>query len=130
MAICTSRILAHYETDDGIFCYDINDFDEALLAPAAFDLVRVTASVLLAAHAWGHDSQRARAAAGLLLENYCRSVAATGTNDDNDQLTLQHGSGPIWELLAKTAVNTVADLLDRHTRRRSRQSAANRPQRR
>jgi uncharacterized protein (DUF2252 family) len=102
-----------YETDDGIFCYDINDFDEALLAPAAFDLVRVSASVLLAAEAWGHDADHARQTVELLLQEYCRSVGAAGA--DNDELTLQHGSGPIWELLAKSAVNTVADLLDHHT---------------
>jgi uncharacterized protein (DUF2252 family) len=102
-----------FQTDDGIFCYDVNDFDEALLAPAAFDLVRVSASVLLAAKAWGHDAEHARQTVELLVQEYCQSVGAAGA--DSEQLTLQHGSGPIWELLARSAVNTVADLLDHHT---------------
>jgi uncharacterized protein (DUF2252 family) len=77
--------------------------------------VRVTASILLAAEAWGHDAGHAHETAGMLLETYCQAVAASDPKGDGDQLTLEHGSGPIWELLAKTAVNTVADLLDRHT---------------
>ncbi|HEY1784182.1 MAG TPA: DUF2252 family protein [Pirellulales bacterium] len=105
-----------FQTDDGVFCYDINDFDEALLAPAAFDLVRVSASVLLAADVWGHDAEHARQTVAMLLESYCQAIGAAQSDSHDDQLTLQHGSGPIWELLAKTAVNTVADLLDHHTK--------------
>ncbi len=105
-----------FQTDDGVFCYDVNDFDEALLAPAAFDLVRVLASILLAADAWRLDGDQARETAAMLLANYCHSAEADRCDSDSDQLTPGHGRGPIWELLAKTATRTVADLLDRHTR--------------
>ena len=71
--------------------------------------------MLLAADAWGHDAEHARQTVAMLLETYCQAVAAPPSDSHDDQLTLQHCSGPIGELLAKTAVNTVADLLDHHT---------------
>ena len=42
-----------YQTEVGDFRFDINDFDEALVAPCSFDLVRCAASILLAGEEWG-----------------------------------------------------------------------------
>ena len=39
-------------TEDGDFRFEINDFDEALVAPCSFDLVRCAASILLAGQEW------------------------------------------------------------------------------
>src|ERR1043166_916362 len=41
-----------YITRDGEARYDINDFDEAMIAPCGFDVVRCATSTLLAAEAW------------------------------------------------------------------------------
>lgn len=41
-----------YRADNGDFYFDINDFDEALVAPCSFDLVRCATSILLAARQW------------------------------------------------------------------------------
>src|SRR5260370_18460402 len=42
-----------YQTEEGDFRFDINDFDEALVAYCSFDLTRCTASTLLAGEVWG-----------------------------------------------------------------------------
>jgi uncharacterized protein (DUF2252 family) len=41
-----------YITANGEVRYDINDFDEAIIAPCGFDVVRCATSVLLAAESW------------------------------------------------------------------------------
>ncbi len=105
-----------FQTDDALLGYDVNDFDEALVAPSAFDLVRLAASIRLAAEAWQLDVDQARQTATMLLANYCHPASATAWADGADPLGAGQGSGPIWELLSKAAVSTVADLLDRHTR--------------
>jgi uncharacterized protein (DUF2252 family) len=108
--------LGAYETDDAVFCYDVNDFDEALFAPAAFDLVRLAASVLLAAELWQSRPDHLEQTVGHLLDNYRGAVAGAESDSAPGELTLEQGEGPIRELLGQAAAYTVADMLDRHTK--------------
>jgi hypothetical protein len=48
-----------YRAGDGTFLYDINDFDEALVAPCSLDLVRCATSILLGAQIWKHTPMQA-----------------------------------------------------------------------
>src|SRR4051812_42337999 len=48
-----------YRDDDGEYLFDINDFDEAVVAPCSLDLVRCATSILLAAELWGLSPLRA-----------------------------------------------------------------------
>jgi uncharacterized protein (DUF2252 family) len=105
-----------YETDDGVFCFDVNDFDEALVAPAAFDLVRVTTSILLGAELWELPAAGVNETAQLFAAQYRQAVQQASADLAGCELTLQHGSGPIWELLGKASLSTAADMLDRHTK--------------
>ncbi len=41
-----------FPTDDGDFRFDINDFDESVVAMCSLDLVRCSTSILLAAESW------------------------------------------------------------------------------
>lgn len=61
-----------YKGDNGLVYFDINDFDEAALAPCTWDLVRLLTSLLVAARAIGVDRRAARA--------HCRSVADVYAN--------------------------------------------------
>src|SRR5262249_29954430 len=63
-----------YRTDQGDFLYDINDFDEALVAPCSLDLVRCTASVLLAAQLWKHTPVQAMRPLLPFLDRYRATV--------------------------------------------------------
>ena len=62
-----------YRADDGDFLYDINDFDEALVAPCGLDLVRA-ASVLLAAQLWKHTPVQAMRSVLAFLDRYRATV--------------------------------------------------------
>jgi uncharacterized protein (DUF2252 family) len=106
-----------YQTDDGDFRYDINDFDEALVAACGLDIVRCTTSTLLAAESWGIPPVAASCIALDFLTSYrqaVRDAVATGTCGE---ITPDKGDGPIWELLEKTALGSQEKLLDRHTER-------------
>src|SRR5690242_1852264 len=71
--ICGDRHLENfgaYRTDDGDLLYDINDFDEALVAPCSLDLVRCTTSILLAAQLWKFTPVQAMQTVLTFLDRY------------------------------------------------------------
>jgi uncharacterized protein (DUF2252 family) len=103
-----------YKGDNGLVYFDINDFDEAVLAPCTWDLVRFLASVLVAARSIG-----IRQPAALQL---CRTfVAAYAT-------TLVSGKARWVERL--TAEGIVRQLLDNLQSRTRLAFLASRTQRR
>jgi uncharacterized protein (DUF2252 family) len=62
-------------TDQGKFRFDINDFDEALVASCSFDLVRCVTSIFLAAEAWGWQAFEAMQHARTLVDHYRAELA-------------------------------------------------------
>jgi len=107
-----------YETEEGDFRFDINDFDEALVAPCSFDLVRCTASVLLAGEEWGLSPLQATGIALTFLDQYRAAVIESVATGSIGEIAPRSGDGPVWDLLNKTASATQASLLDRHTTRK------------
>ncbi len=104
-----------YQTDDGDFRYDINDFDEALVAPCSLDLVRCTTSILLAAEVWQISAVQAMGTALAFLTCYGTAVVEASHNGQIGEVSLGQGAGPIWDLLGETALGEQTKLLDRHT---------------
>ena len=109
--------LGAYETDDGDFRYDINDFDEALVAPCSVDLVRLTASILLAGEVWEIPAAHSSGIALDCLNSYRTAIVDAARTRRLGEITLRKGEGPIWDLLGETALGEQASLLDQHTRR-------------
>src|SRR5260221_9456549 len=62
------------QTEDGDFRFQINDFDEALVAPCSFDLVRCATSILLAGEGWALIPLQATGFALVFLDRDRRSV--------------------------------------------------------
>ncbi len=105
-----------YQTDDADFRFDINDFDEALIAPCSVDLARCTTSILLAAEIWQIPTVEASEIAVEYLTSYREAVLAAVRTGKPGEICAGAGDGPIWELLGETAMGTRAKLLDHHTR--------------
>ena len=63
-----------YTGDNGLVYFDINDFDEAALAPASWDLVRLLTSVLVAADTLG--SKNGARLCRIFVEAYAMALAA------------------------------------------------------
>ena len=91
-----------FKGDNGLVYFDLNDFDDALVAPFTVDAVRMLSSVLVAAHQYGLSEADARVACANMLGEY--------TN------TLRAGK-PRW-IERATATGMVATLLRQVKRRR------------
>lgn len=95
--------LGSFKGDNGLVYFDLNDFDDALVAPLTVDLVRLLSSLMIAAPQLGLSTADARAGAERMLDAYA-AVLASGK--------------PRWVERA-TATGMVATLL-RRVKRRSR----------
>jgi uncharacterized protein (DUF2252 family) len=64
------RNLGVFAAPDGRLMFDINDFDETIVAPFEWDVKRMATSLVLAGRAAGAKNLDCRDAAGLFLERY------------------------------------------------------------
>ena len=117
-----------YRTETGDFRFGLNDFDEALVAPCSLDVVRCTASILLASEQWRLTPTQATGMALAFLDSYRESVR----DPEPGEVAPESGQGAVWDLLADTAVGLQIALLDRVTLRnrsgkRTIRSAVNHP---
>ena len=105
-------------TKEGDFRYDLNDFDEAVVAPCSFDVVRCTASIILASEQWRLKPSQATGMALAFLENYRDAVLKAVSTGTVHEIVPHGGHGPIQEILGSTAIATQAQLLKAKTRRK------------
>ncbi|MFJ1253511.1 DUF2252 family protein [Cupriavidus sp. CuC1] len=94
--------MGSFKGDNGLVYFDLNDFDDAMVAPLTVDLVRLLSSLMIAAPQLGLSDADARAGAEHMLDTYA-AVLASGK--------------PRWVERA-TATGMVATLLRRVKRRR------------
>src|SRR5258708_22549811 len=59
-----------YRGDNGQACFSVNDFDEALLGPVAWDLARFVASLFVGLASLKHPNDQAKDLAHHFLTNY------------------------------------------------------------
>jgi uncharacterized protein (DUF2252 family) len=106
-----------YMDGDGVFVFDVNDFDEAYLGHFTWDIKRMVASVALLA--WMKaisDADIAR-----LIETYVRAYVeqvryfVRSDRDHEYSLRLETTSGEVKEILLETRLNTRVDLLEKTT---------------
>src|SRR5919202_3796084 len=102
---------------DGVFVFDVNDFDEAYLGHFTWDIKRMVASVALLA--WLKAISDADIAS--LIETYVRAYIqqvhyfVESDRDHAYSLRLDTTDGEIRKLLLETRLHTRVDLLDRMT---------------
>jgi len=104
-----------YRSNDGTFLYDINDFDEALVAPCALDLVRCTTSILLAAQLWKFTPVQALRTVLTYLGRYRSAVKRSVKTGHVGEVGLGSARGPIWDLLERPTRGNKAEFLTRLT---------------
>src|SRR5260221_3158801 len=68
-----------YIGDNGLACFDVNDFDEAVVAPVTWDLLRFVASLLVGLAVLHRSSEEAESLADEFLQDYARALAAGGS---------------------------------------------------
>lgn len=103
-----------YKGDDRIIYFDINDFDEAVLAPCTFELARFATSVLLGAQDFGAGKAEAAQLVRHFLDAYGHALGR-GKARRVERLVAE---GLVRDLLDALLRRTRIELLDRRTERR------------
>jgi uncharacterized protein (DUF2252 family) len=107
-----------FRTAEGDFRYDINDFDESMVASSSMDLVRCTASIFLAAEEWKLTPTQATSMAMAYLSHYRKATLAATSAGAVGEVAPHSGHGAIWELLGSTSSGIQEALLKRNTKRK------------
>jgi len=64
-----------YKGDNKLVYFDMNDFDEALLAPASYELARMLGSIFIAFDSLGIEDKKAQKMAQLFLKTYSETLS-------------------------------------------------------
>jgi uncharacterized protein (DUF2252 family) len=102
-----------YKGDNRLVYFDLNDFDEAALAPCTWDLARLLTSVMVAANTLGVDERGAQRLCQGLADAYAAALL-TGKARWVERETAQ---GMVRELLDNPRNRSRAQFLDRRTER-------------
>src|ERR687895_1374197 len=106
-----------YMDGDGVFVFDVNDFDEAYLGHFTWDIKRMVASVALLG--WMKAISDAHIA--WLIETYVRAYMqqvhyfVESDRDHAYSLRLETTDGDVRKMLLETRLNTRVDLLNNTT---------------
>src|SRR5258707_9789483 len=73
-----------FPTDDGEVRYDVNDFDEAAVAPCSIDLVRCATSILLASESWQLKPTQGTGMALAFLDSYRETILSDAKHVDTE----------------------------------------------
>lgn len=94
-----------YKGDNRLIYFDLNDFDEGLLAPAAWEVVRMMTSIFVGCESLGINKKETRQIADLFLRSY----------------TLHLSSGKARYLEEETANGIVRTFLERISQRKQKE---------
>lgn|GEM_PF-364329 len=89
--------------------FDVNDFDEAIVGPFRWDVVRLLTSVILGGREIGSDGKQSVLLCSAILEGYAPALCQGSTAND--------APAAVRRLLEKVERRTHKDLLDHRTER-------------
>lgn len=98
-----------YRGDNRLVYFDISDFDEGILGPALWDVVRMTTSIFVALAAQGYSSREA----DLLAYSYIHTYGAVLASGKARHIQLQTSRGVVQALLQKVSTRNVEKWLNK-----------------
>jgi uncharacterized protein (DUF2252 family) len=104
-----------YKGDNRLVYFDINDFDEAALAPASWELVRMVSSIFTALLTMGASYNDARHVAEIFLKTYAAALAKGRSRYIEPQVA----SGIVKTFLHKVADRRQKDLVNERTEKQN-----------
>ena len=104
-----------YKGDNRLVYFDVNDFDEACVAPVAYEVVRFLTSVLVGASALGISDKVASKLVTRFIETYAANVVSKKPRWVERPLA----TGPVKTLLQSLRGRRRRDLIKTRTRRRA-----------
>ena len=103
-----------YKGDNRLVYFDINDFDEACLAPCTWDVVRFITSMIVGSHTLRVNESEALHLSNYFLDAYS-NVLAKGIARSVEKET---ASGLVKDLLRSLKSRLRPEFLDQHTKRK------------
>jgi len=100
-----------YKGDNKLVYFDLNDFDEALLAPASFELSRMVASIFIAFESLEIEPEKALKMAQLFVKNYCATLAKAKAISIDPRTA----KGIVCEFLTSADQTSEKDLIEKRT---------------
>jgi uncharacterized protein (DUF2252 family) len=100
-----------YKSDNRLVYFDLNDFDEAILAPAIWEIVRMITSIFIAFESLNIEQKRALNMAQLFIKTYSSKLAIGKPN----YIEQQTAKGIVCEFLNKINKRKQKDILDKRT---------------
>lgn len=100
-----------YKADNKLVYFDLNDFDEGVLAPAMWEIARMTTSILIAFESLKIGPERARKMALLFLKSYSATLAK-GKAISIDPRTAK---GIVCQFLTSAVENKETAVLEKKT---------------
>jgi uncharacterized protein (DUF2252 family) len=100
-----------YKSNNRLVYFDLNDFDDALLAPVCYDLLRMAASIFVAFDTLEISQKKAFNMAKLYLTTYADTLAG----GKPDYIEPRTAKGVVAKFLTTVEKRKVKDILDRKT---------------
>ncbi|PTR00083.1 uncharacterized protein (DUF2252 family) [Mucilaginibacter yixingensis] len=100
-----------YKGDNKLVYFDLNDFDEALLAPASYETVRMVTSIFIAFDNLDFEEEKALKMAQLFLKTY----SATLAKGKAISIEPRTAKGIVCDFLTAATKSTYKDLLKKRT---------------
>ena len=98
-----------YRSDNNQVYFDLNDFDEAILAPVTWEVVRLVTSIFVGFESLGIEARRAEKMAKLFLKSY----AATLLTGKADYVEAAMAKGIICDFLSGVAKRKQRIILEK-----------------
>lgn len=96
-----------YKGDNRLVYFDLNDFDEAMLVPASWELIRFVSSIFIAFETMKIEKQKAMNMANLFLKTYSQTLA----NGKSYYIERKTAKGIVETFLAAVCKRKQKDLL-------------------
>ena len=100
-----------YKADNRLVYFDLNDFDEALLAPCAWDIARMVTSIFIAFENLEIEEEKALKTAELFLKNYSGTLA----NGKAFSIDPRTAKGIVCSFLESVEKRKQKDLIKKRT---------------
>ncbi|MCU0550266.1 MAG: DUF2252 domain-containing protein [Leptolyngbya sp. Prado105] len=100
-----------FKGDDRLVYFDVNDFDESLLAPCTWDIVRFLTSVVVGAHTLNIDDETAISLCRYFLNIYIKELSTGKDRTVHGEVS----TGLVRELLLGLKTRKRKDFLDERT---------------
>ena len=100
-----------FRSQNGLVYFDLNDFDEAMLAPASWELVRFITSIFVGFESLGIDQRKAQKMAELYLKTYTETLRS----GKPDYIEPSTSEGIIKGFLKAAARKRQKDILTKRT---------------